>query len=369
MKMLDWQAFAVPQSRLLRPYVPGKPIDVLLKEKGLGSAMKLASNENPYGPPPAAVEAIRNLASEVHLYPDGNGTSLKSELAKKHGIRPDQILLGNGSNEVLELFIRCFAGAGDRVVYSSHAFIVYALATTAAGAIGESVPEPDGMSHDLDAMSKAVGPGTKLICIANPNNPTGTLHPLEALQAFLDGLPREIIILLDEAYYEYVMAYIGDSMGRLRHPGLIICRTFSKAWGLAGCRVGYAVGDAEIISLVNRFREPFNVNSLAMVAAHAALRDEAWVLDKVDQCLRQRGQLQDFLRRKGCLAGESYGNFVLLRHTRATEILLGLEDCGIIPRSLEPYGISDVLRITVGTPGENERLMDELDRLLMELKA
>jgi len=267
------------------------------------------------------------------------------------------------------LFIRCFAGAGDQVIYSHHGFIVYALAAIAAGAIGESIPERDGMSHDLDAMSKAVGPGTKLICIANPNNPTGTMHSLEALQAFLDGLPREIIILLDEAYYEYVMADIGDSMSRLRHPGLITCRTFSKAWGLAGCRIGYAVGDAAIISLVNRFREPFNVNSLAMTAAHAALRDEAWVLDKVNQSLRQRNLLEDFLRRKGCLAGESHGNFVLLRHTRAREILPGLEDCGIIPRSLAPYGLTDLLRITVGMPGENERLMDELDRLLMELKT
>jgi len=365
---LSWSSRAVSQCAHLNPYLPGKPIETFLVEKGLSSALKLASNENPFGPPPAAVKAICHAATGVHLYPDGDGSMLKAALAAKHAITEREILLGNGSNEVLELFIRCFAGAGDEVIYSSHAFIVYALATVAAGARGISVPENDGMSHDLDAMSRAVNSATRLVCIANPNNPTGTLHTISALQAFLDGLPRAMIILLDEAYHEYVKEEIGDSMTQLSHPGLIFCRTFSKAYGLAGCRVGYAVGAAEIISLVNRFREPFNVNSLAMVAACAALQEETWVMAGVGQCLRQRRVLEAFLARKGCLGGKSHANFVLLRHPRSGEILSGLEACGIIPRPLHPYGLNEMLRITVGRPEENRRLMAELDRLLAGLK-
>ncbi|MFQ5355255.1 MAG: histidinol-phosphate transaminase [Mariprofundaceae bacterium] len=369
MRDMNWQAYAVPQSRVLHPYVPGKPVEQLLLEKGLTSALKLASNENPYGPPPASIEAIRRVADKVHLYPDGSGSSLKSALAEKLGVTREQILLGNGSNEVLELLIRCFAGAGDEVVYSQHAFIVYALSSIAAGACGTPAPENDGFSHDLDALYKAVGPRTRLICMANPNNPTGTLLSLDSIQGFLDRLPRQMVVLLDEAYFEYVQETIGDSMKYLEHPGLLICRTFSKAYGLAGCRVGYAVGDSEIIELANRFREPFNVNSIALIAAEAALQDERWVLDHVNECLCERQRLEQFFRHRDCLSRESHGNFVLLRHNRAKEILLRLEDCGIISRSLEPYGLADILRISVGKPSENDRLMAELEPILTEFEA
>ncbi len=342
-------------------------MDSLLREKGVDSVLKLASNENPYGPPPRAAEEIRRMAGQVHLYPDGNGSSLKMALARKHGVTCEHILLGNGSNEVLELLIRSFAGQGSEVVYSRHAFIVYALATVAAGARGVPVPEPDGFTHDLQSMSRAVGPKTKLVCIANPNNPTGTLHSLEDLQHFLDSLPRKLIILLDEAYFEYVQEELGDSLKRLDHPGLVVCRTFSKAYGLAGCRIGYAVGDPGIVEVANRFREPFNVNSIALAAAEAALRDEDWVRDKVRRCLQQRQRIEGFLAQRNCLAGKSHGNFVLLSHIRAKEILQHLEDCGIIPRPLDPYGMPDMLRITVGRASENDRLLDKLDSLLTEL--
>ena len=369
MRDIDWQAYAVPQSRILHPYMPGKPIEQLLAEKGLKSALKLASNENPYGPPPAAIEAIRNMADKVHLYPDGNGSALKSVLAEKLGVKSKQILLGNGSNEVLELLIRCFARAGDEVIYSQHAFIVYALSTIAAGARGVPVPEKDGFSHDLDAMCKAVSSRTRLISLANPNNPTGTLHSLDSIQNFLDRLPRQMVVLLDEAYFEYVQETIGDSLKDLEHPGLLICRTFSKAYGLAGCRVGYAIGDSEIIELANRFREPFNVNSIALVAAEAALEDERWVLDHVNECLCERQRLEQFFRHRNCLGRESHGNFVLLRHIRAKEILRRLEDCGIISRPLDPYGLADILRISVGKRLENNRLIAELEPILTELEA
>ncbi len=365
---IDWSQQAVRQCGHLHPYIPGKPVEQLLAEKGLTSAIKLASNENPYGPSPKAIEAIHSYASDVHRYPDGDAGELKDALAKKHAVKPENILLGNGSNEVLELMIRTFAGTGDEVIYSEHAFIVYALAAVAAGANGIAVAEADGLSHDLDAMARAVTQQTSIVCMVNPNNPTGTLHKLSTIQQFLDDLPRNIIIILDEAYYEYTSAIIGDSIGRLSHPGLIICRTFSKAYGLAGLRVGYGIGDADIIALANRFREPFNTSLLAQKAALAALNDTDWVQDKVSITLAERIKLEDFLAEHGLTGGMSHGNFVLLKHPRSTDILQSLENNGIIPRPLAPYGMPDYLRITVGTADENTRFTAELHNIMSHIQ-
>jgi len=365
---IDWSRLAVQQCAHLHPYIPGKPVEQLLKEKGLASAIKLASNENPYGPAPKAIEAIREYASDVHRYPDGDVGELKIVLAEKHHVKPENILLGNGSNEVLELIIRTFAGHGNEVAYSEHGFIVYALAAVAAGATGIAIPEADGLSHDLDAMARAVTDQTRVICMANPNNPTGTLHELDTIQTFLDQLPRHIIVVLDEAYYEYTSAIIGDSIGRLSHPGLIICRTFSKAYGLAGLRVGYGLGDADIIALVNRFREPFNVNLIAQKAAMAALDDVDWVLDKVAITLDERSKLEGFLAEHHLLGGESHGNFVLLGHPRCKNILRMLENKGIIPRPLAPYGMPEYLRITVGTAEENTRFMAAVHEMMRHIQ-
>lgn len=361
---IDWMSLAVRQTAGLHPYIPGKPIEQLLREKGLKSAVKLASNENPYGPSPKAVEAIRSAASGVHLYPDGDCTALKAAIAAHHGINTDRILLGNGSNEVLELLIRAFAGRGDEVVFSRRGFIVYALAAQAAGARGVAVPEADGLSHDLDAMAAAVGEQTKLVCLANPNNPTGTLHDNDAIQAFLDKLPREVVVILDEAYYEFVADQLGDTVAKLSHPGLVISRTFSKAFGLAGMRVGYAVADAALVAVVNRFREPFNVNLPAQAAAKAALSDLDWVMDKVAAVNAERARLEEWLDGHGLLGGRSFGNFVLLRHEDAKRIWGTLEDRGIITRPLVPYGMTDVLRVSVGTPKENEAFMQALGEVL-----
>ena len=363
---IDWSARAVGQSQHLYPYVPGKPIEQLLAEKGLSEAIKLASNENPHGPAPSAIVALKKAAESVHRYPDGNAGDLKLALARKHKVNPENILLGNGSNEVLELVIRTFAGNGDEVIYSERGFIVYALATTAAGATGVPVPEADGLSHDLDAMAAVVNERTKVICIANPNNPTGTLHDASVIQDFLDALPRDLIVILDEAYYEFVAGEMADSIGALQHPGLIICRTFSKAYGLAGLRVGYAVGDSEILGLVNRFRGPFNVNLLAQKAAIAALDDTAWIRKGVAECKAERQRLETALEEWGVLGGNSFGNFVLLRVANAAFVLQKLEDQGIIPRPLAPYGMPDFLRISVGTVEENNRLLAALPSILAE---
>jgi histidinol-phosphate aminotransferase len=363
---VDWAARAVPQAGGLHPYVPGKPVEQLLREKGLERALKLASNENPFGPSPKAVEAIRQAASGVHRYPDGDAWRLKEALAALHGVSPAHILPGNGSNEVLELVIRTFAGPNDEVVYSQRGFIVYALATQAAGATGIAVPEADGLAHDLDAMAEALSPQTKVVCIANPNNPTGTWIDGPTLQAFLDRLPREIVVILDEAYYEYVMVEQGEHAA-VHHPGLVLCRTFSKAYGLAGCRIGYAVADSAIVALVNRFREPFNLSMLAQEAAMAALCDRDWVLEKVALCNIERMHLELALTELGVLAAPCRGNFVLLRHTDAGSLLQRLEDQGIIPRPLGPYGMPDCLRITVGTPDENAALLAALRSILESL--
>ncbi|ATX81442.1 histidinol-phosphate aminotransferase [Mariprofundus ferrinatatus] len=365
---VKWLARAVPQTSGLYPYVPGKPVETLLREKGLTRAIKLASNENPYGPSPKAVAAIGAAAAGVHRYPDGDANALKEKLAKIHNVDRDRLLLGNGSNEVLELLIRTFAGNGDEVVFSSRAFIVYALAAQAAGATPVAVPEADGLSHDLEAMAAAVNSKTKVVCIANPNNPTGTLHDNSAIQTFLDRLPRDVLVIIDEAYYEFVADRLGDSVQDLAHPGLVISRTFSKAYGLAGCRIGYAVADAVIVGLVNRFREPFNLNLLGQVAAVAALDDRDWVMARVADNNSERARLESALEAEGLLGGRCFGNFVLLKHSNCPEILRRLEDRGIIPRPLAPYGMADYLRISVGSAAENGEFLHALNEIIAALQ-
>jgi histidinol-phosphate aminotransferase len=364
---IDWMARAVPQTAGLHPYIPGKPVETLLREKGLSRAIKLASNENPYGPSPKAVAAMQAAASEVHRYPDGDATVLKEALADLHGVKTEQILIGNGSNEVLELLIRSFAGAGDEVVYSRRGFIVYALAAQAAGAMGIAVAESDGLCHNLDGMAAAVTERTKVVCIANPNNPTGTLLDKTSIQAFLDKLRRDVVVIIDEAYYEFVADELGNSVADLSHPGLVISRTFSKAYGLAGCRVGYAVADSAIVGLANRFREPFNINLLAQAAAVAALDDREWVMARVAETVAERQKLEAELDDMGLLGGQSFANFVLLRHSNSNEILQQLENHGIIPRPLAPYGMADYLRISVGLPEENTEFLSVLKNIVGKL--
>ncbi len=367
MSQADWMGRAVAQTQGLYPYIPGKPVEQLLREKGLSHAVKLASNENAYGPSPKAMAAMQVEISEVHRYPDGDCTALKTALAKRHVVKTSQVLIGNGSNEVLELLIRCFAGAGDEVVYSQRGFIVYALATQAAGAIQIAVPDTDTLGHDLHAMAAAVTDKTKVVCIANPNNPTGTLLNNDELQTFLDALPRHMVVILDEAYDEFVADVKSDSLQTLKHPGLVVSRTFSKAYGLAGCRVGYAVADASLLAVVNRFREPFNVNNFAQAAALAALDDGEWVMDKVVKIKAERTRLEAAFDALGVLGGKSYANFVLLKHAKAADVLNGLEDQGIIPRPLAGYGLKDYLRISVGTVEENDVFLWGLDVALKQV--
>ncbi|HID01573.1 MAG TPA: histidinol-phosphate transaminase [Piscirickettsiaceae bacterium] len=352
----------VSQVRTLTPYQPGKPIDELQRELGLARISKLASNENPLGCSPKVVAAIEQALPNLARYPDGNAYYFKQKLAAHLGVQPGQILPGNGSNEVLELVVRTFAGPGDEVIYDQYAFAVYPLSTRAAGATGVAVPAKD-YAHDLSAMADAITARTKVIFLANPNNPTGTLFDTATFEQFMQRVPEQVIVVLDEAYYEYVqVADYPDGLDYLsRYPNLLVSRTFSKVYGLAGVRLGYLVGDAEIIDYLNRVREPFNVNTLAQVAGMAALDDKDFVAESVELNRDNMAWFTAALSTLKLAYIPSSGNFVTV-HTGAdtARINQSLLQQGVIVRPLTGYGMAEWLRISIGTRDELEHCVDAL---------
>jgi histidinol-phosphate aminotransferase len=358
---------APPYIRAISPYVAGKPISDLAREMGIDEAriIKLASNENPLGPSPRAMSAIANAAGELARYPDSNGFDLKAALAQRFKVDPAQIVLGNGSNDVLELVALAFLSPGAKSVYSQHAFIVYALTTQARGAVGTEVAARD-FGHDLGAMRSAIDADTRVVFVANPNNPTGTMHAPAAIKAFIESVPAEVIVVLDEAYNEYLpQEERAESAGWIaEHPNLVITRTFSKAYGLAGLRVGYALTSAGIADLMNRVRMPFNVNSLAQIAAVAAL-DDSEFLDQ-SHALNRDGmrQLTDGFRLLKRDFIPSHGNFVSVHVGDAAAVNLKLLRQGVIVRPIAIYGMPQHLRVTVGLPEENERFLAALRQSL-----
>jgi len=353
--------------RAIAPYQPGKPIAELAREFGLDPAaiIKLASNENPLGPSPLAIEAIEQALPELARYPDGNGFELKTALARHYRVNPDQIVLGNGSNDVLELAARVFLAPGREAVYSQHAFAVYPLVVQAAGAAGIETPARE-FGHDLNAMLKAITPRTRMVFIANPNNPTGTLLGSAELLAFLRALPGHVIAVLDEAYLEYLPdALRVDSIAWLaQFPNLIVARTFSKAYGLAGLRVGYAFAQRDVADLMNRVRQPFNVNSLALAAAAAALDDHEFVCRSFE--LNQAGmrQITQGLERLGLIHIPSSANFVSFRVADAGGVFQRLLGRGVIVRPIANYGLPDHLRVSIGLDRENARFLETLAQVL-----
>ncbi|MHB8550119.1 MAG: histidinol-phosphate transaminase [Acidiferrobacterales bacterium] len=353
---------AVPGVRGLEPYQPGKPIEELEREYGVQGAIKLASNENPLGPSPRALEALARALPGIARYPDGAGFALKSAIARHHGVGPECVTLGNGSNDILELAARSFAGAGDEVVFSEHAFAVYPIVTQAVGARAVVVPARH-WGHDLDAMLRAVTDRTKLVFIANPNNPTGTWLERRALARFLKEIPDRVIVVLDEAYFEYVeQPDYPNGIGWIsEHPNLVVARTFSKAYGLAGLRVGFGVSGAALADLLNRVRQPFNVNSLAQAGALAALEDS----DHLERSRRinREGmrQLTEGFRRLGLDFIESVGNFVSVAlPLPGREVYERLLRQGVIVRPVDNYGMPRHVRVTVGLPQENQRFLEAL---------
>jgi histidinol-phosphate aminotransferase len=362
---------ALVQIRQLHPYTPGKPVEELERELGIANVIKLASNENPLGCSPRVQEELARAAAHVELYPDANAYYLKQRLAQKLAVAANQITIGNGSNDVLDLVARSFLDGNAEAVYSQYAFMVYALVTQACGArarvataLGSDNDQPYG--HDLQAMLALVNEKTRLVFIANPNNPTGNWLLQDELQAFLDALPQHIAVVIDEAYFEYVdLAQFPNSLHWLaRYPNLIVTRTFSKIYGLAGLRIGYAISSPELCDLFNRVRQPFNGNSMALAAARAALDDEAFV--EQSRLSNQHGLQQ--LRRGFDERGFSYlpsaGNFLTVQFDeRSAEIYQGLLQSGVIVRPVANYDLAQFLRISVGTSAQIEALFKALDAL------
>jgi histidinol-phosphate aminotransferase len=352
--------------RAIAPYQGGKPIEELARELGLApeSIIKLASNENPLGMPASARAAIAR-ATELGRYPDGNGFELKKALSARYGIPQEWLTLGNGSNDILELAAATVLAPGTSAIYAQHSFAVYALATQARGARAIVVPARD-YGHDLDAMAAAVAPDTRVVFVANPNNPTGTFIDHARVAAFMAKVPPSVLIVLDEAYNEYLPPELRfDTTGWVKkYPNLLIARTFSKIYGLAGLRIGYSIAQAELTDLLNRVRQPFNVNALAQVAALAALEDTAFQQQAYELNRRGMQQLVAGFDALGLETVPSRGNFVLVKVGRADKVYHGLLEHGVIVRPVANYGLPEWLRVTIGLPEENTRLLEVLPAAL-----
>ena len=350
----------------LSPYEPGKPIEDLERELGINNAIKLASNENPMGPSPRIFDSIESVLKETHRYPDGNATRLKSTIACKFNVRNEQVTIGNGSNDIIEFVARIFLSKEDSAIYSEHAFAVYPLVVKAVGAKGIEVPAKN-FSHDLDQMLESIQDNTKLIFIANPNNPTGSFIEYDQLISFLEKVPENIIVLLDQAYFDYSSFETKDIEFDIlnRFPNLIMSRSFSKAYGLAGFRVGFCVSSREIADYLNRVRQPFNANSLALYAAEKALEDQ----DFIDKCLQlnleQKEILFEELMSLGYDCLPSRGNFISFdckQDSREAFNKLLME--GVIVRSLAVYKMPNYLRVSVGLPEENLAFLEKIRQTL-----
>lgn len=360
----------------LEAYSPGMPIDELQRRLGVSNAIKLASNENPLGASDKVKAALAAAIGRENLalYPDGSGHRLKQKIAALHDIASERITLGNGSNDIIELLGRVFLGPQRAALYSAHAFAVYSIITQAQDARAVVVParpltDAQPYGHDLPAFSRSLAenPDVSLVFIANPNNPTGTVLEPQEIEAFLATTPASVIVALDEAYFEYLDAALRPDMRAWldRHPNLIVFRTFSKAYGLAGLRVGYSLSSAALADVLNRVRQPFNNNSLALLAAEVALGDQDYVQASVELNGRERTRLADALRAMGLSVLPSQANFLAIGFGRnAAPVHQGLLEQGVIVRPLASYDMPQFLRVTVGTPVENDRFLEALAAVL-----
>lgn len=354
----------------IAPYQPGKPIDELKRELGLDEVIKLASNENPLGCSPKAKAAIQQAIEDVGRYPDGNGFILKQQISQQFGIEMNQITLGNGSNDILELVARTFVAAGDEVIYSQHAFAVYALATQAVGAVGVEVPAKN-FGHDLSAMASAVTDKTRVIFIANPNNPTGTWFEESEFSQFMQHIPQQVLVVLDEAYVEYFPENFNSLKFLAHYPNLLISRTMSKAFGLASLRVGFGLASVEVTNLLNRVRQPFNVSSFALAAAVAALQDNDFI--EQSRALNKQGmaQLEQGFTKLGLHWIASRANFIAVDVQRdGGQVFGALLKKGVIVRPVGGgYAMPRHIRVSIGLPEENARFLEALQQVMAEIPA
>ncbi|MFA7495270.1 MAG: histidinol-phosphate transaminase [Acidithiobacillus sp.] len=363
---LNFLEYAAAGVADLQPYQPGKPLAELERELGIRDAIKLASNENPLGPSRLALSAIHAALPSLALYPEGGAPELRARLAEQHDLEPQQFIFGNGSDQVIEMAVRAFAGPGTEVIVSQYAFAAYAIAAQASGAIVRRAPAQN-YGHDLAAMAALLNARTRLVFIANPNNPTGTQLPAAALETFIDSVPAHALVVLDEAYLELMDddAYPDGRQWLGRFSNLLVTRTFSKAYGLAGLRCGYGMGHPDLIAVMERVRQPFNINTLAQVAAHAALLDQAHL-----QATRANNRvglqtLVEGLRNLGLTILPPAGNFVAFAVPGGGQrVYDALLHRGVIVRPLTPYGMPDHLRVSVGLPVENHRFLKMLGEVL-----
>ncbi|WP_166207035.1 histidinol-phosphate transaminase [Cognatiluteimonas telluris] len=362
---------AQPGIRGLRAYDPGHDLVALRARRAPDPLVELGSNENPQGASPAARAAVLDALHQLHRYPDPLGGALKRALAQRLDVAPAQLLLGNGSHELLMQFAQVFSGPGDEIVASQYGFAVYALAAQAAGATLWQAPafardHPMARGHDLEAIAARIGPRTKIAYLANPNNPTGTWYGAEAFAAFMARVPDTVLVVVDEAYHEYADApdYASAQVLQAAHRNLVVTRTFSKAYALAGLRVGYAIANAGLIAVMERVRESFNVNLPGLAAAQAVLDDQPHLQWALARNVEAREALAKALRQRGWFVHRSLTNFLLVEFGAGTaRVEAGLLAHGVVVRPMAGYGLPDCLRITVGEAGENRRLLAALDAL------
>ena len=351
--------------RSLIPYEPGKPIEEVEREYGIANSVKLASNENPLGPSPKALAAIRERLGQLNLYPDGDCYYLKQALSRKLGVAPEQLIFGNGSNEIIELAARTFMRPGDEAVMAEQAFVVYQLIVQAVGGRSRAVPLKD-FTHDLHALTGAISPRTRLVFLANPNNPTGTIFRRSEWERFLSEVSRDVLLIVDEAYFEYVedAAYPDSLRYHAADRAILTLRTFSKLYGLAGLRIGYGIGSTELVSLMQRVRQPFNVNAPAQWAALAALEDAEHVQRSLEVNRQGLAYLQGEFQRLGLAFVPSHANFILLRVGNGQAFFQQLLKQGVIVRPMAGYRFPEHVRVTVGTTEENRRFIAALENVI-----
>jgi histidinol-phosphate aminotransferase len=352
----------------VKPYTPGRPIEEVQRELGLKSVIKLASNENCLGPSPKAIKAARRNLGNVSRYPDGANFSLRRRMSKSLGVSPESLIFGNGSDEIICLAIRTFVDEGDEVVISKPTFLIYEIASQVEGASIRFVPSRKDLRYDLDAMKAAVTARTKIVFIANPDNPTGTYVSRAELERFFDGLPEGVIVFLDEAYFEFARSArrdYPDGMDYLKRPGVIVARSFSKAYGLAGLRIGYGISSPDIIGYMERAREPFNVNLLAQAAAEAAIGDKAFLRKTLAHVKAEMAYLLGAFDKMGISYIKSATNFVLIDTARDSKAVSdALLRRGVIIRDMKAWGLDRFIRVTVGTRRENQKFVKELAAVL-----
>ena len=356
-----------PALRDLPVYQPGRPLEEVAREIGSppDQLIKLASNENPLGPSPKAVTAMKTAASGIHRYPDGNVYYLRRQLSEKLNLQPNNLVFGNGSNEIIEFVAHALLGPGDEIVVSQYCFAIYPIVAKMMGAKVIEVPARD-FGHDLPAMLKAITPNTRIVFVANPNNPTGTIATQKEVDELISGLPDDILLVMDEAYIEYQEDAI-DLLPRIRskqHPNLLLMRTFSKIYGLAGLRVGYGIGHPDFIGSLEKVRQPFNLNAMAQAAAMAALNDEAHLNTARTQNQRGSDFLEDALNRAGIRCLQTAANFILIQVGDADRVTEDLKQHGVIVRPMGGYGLPEWIRVTIGTDDENKRFHESICQVL-----